>query len=240
MLDFLVKEEKIGSEMEFMCKNVRYRLSPDCKTIEDMAIFDVKDGVVEVPREFSVGRTITNFGLGDTIVSCCTSKSKLKIKLPDTIESISESAFEWDRFTEQVEIPNSVTSIGEKAFRHSNIKEIIWPDNCPVVPERCFEQAKIERFVSGKSLQIINDYAFNLSQIKVIDLSKSLIGSIPFEMLGDSYVIKLVPPYYAPVQNDYGDIIGEDGTIFCIGNLNYQMEHKYIKKEDLEKYGIQL
>lgn len=226
--------------MDFMCKNVRYRLSPDCKTIEDMAIFGVENGVVEVPREFSVGSTITNFGSGDyTVVSCCTSKSKLKIKLPDTIESISESAFEWDRFTEQVEIPNSVTSIGAKAFRHSNIKEIIWPDNCPIVPERCFEQAKIERFVSGRSLQIINDYAFNQSQIKIIDLSKSLIGSIPLEMLGDSYVIKIVPPYYAPIQ-EYGGMLYKDGAIFHIGNLNYQMEHKYIEKEDLEKYGIQL
>lgn len=60
------------------------------------------------------------------------------IKLPSTITSIGEEAFEWCEM-ESIEIPSSVTSIGEKAFSYcQNLRSVKIPSNVTSIGNGAF------------------------------------------------------------------------------------------------------
>lgn len=99
------------------------------------------------------------------------------IKIPNSVTSIGENAFEDCSKLVSIEIPNSVTSIGEYAFYYcSNLVSIEIPNSVTTLRRSVFKDC--HSLVSIKipnSVTDIDDYAFdNCSSLKSIEIPNSV------------------------------------------------------------------
>lgn len=99
-----------------------------------------------------------------------------EVKNIENVETIEESAFAYSGISFIDLSKTAVKTIGKEAFCESNIKEIIWPNSCTVIPEKCFSACK--NFSTIKNLNavsFIKSGAFERSSIEEIDMRTSKI-----------------------------------------------------------------
>lgn len=111
------------------------------------------------------------------------------INLPDTLESIGDSAFMWcTGLTGEMVIPDSVTGIGQNAFyKCRNITAINIPDGVTTINALSFSSMdKLTGITIPSSVTTVNAAAFEASGLVDIDIpsSVSAIGQMAFAQNG--------------------------------------------------------
>ena len=99
------------------------------------------------------------------------------IYIPDTVETIDSSAFEYDEALESIVIPDSVTSLGTYAFDAcSSLKNVKIGNGITVIEKRTFRDCEsLESVTLGNSVERINYEAFNgCSNLKSTNFPESL------------------------------------------------------------------
>ena len=99
------------------------------------------------------------------------------IYIPDTVETIDSSAFEYDEALESIVIPDSVTSLGTYAFDAcSSLKSVKIGNGVTLIDDRTFHDCEsLESVTLGNSVERINYEAFNgCSNLKSINFPESL------------------------------------------------------------------
>lgn len=123
------------------------------------------------------------------------SSSLEKIKLPDDILIIGESAFEKTFYLKDIIIPSSIKKLSKKTFAESGIKHVIINDGLEEIDEGCFYNCKnLNKVNLPKSLNSIkanvfaNDTKLNIKIPKnVIFIEKSAFKNCQMDCEEDSY-----------------------------------------------------
>ena len=89
--------------------------------------------------------------------------------MPESLQTIGESAFEKSGFKESVFIPTTVTSIGKAAFRESDCEGrylIILAEGCVLstIEEETFKDCKAQICIDTKNVHSVAPYAFYQSE----------------------------------------------------------------------------
>ena len=132
---------------------------------------------------------------GRTILKCDTSFTG-DLSLPEGIERIADSAFEWCEGLESITFPKSLVSIGEHAFAGCDyLKEISFEEGLKIIGDFCFGGChSLSEVVLPDCLEEIADYAFcHCSSLKTIILPAYLkrIGSGAFSDCNNLESIRL-------------------------------------------------
>ena len=98
----------------------------------------------------------------------------LSLKLPDSITTIGQSAFQESGITE-IEIPSSVKTIASWAFAESKLKNIILNEGLETIGGYSFNKAALESIELPKSLREIDESAFSdCSNLQIVKLSEGI------------------------------------------------------------------
>ena len=120
---------------------------------------------------YTIPDTVLSIGKG----AFAFNKTLKRINLPQTIETIGDSAFEGAAI-EEINLPPSLKSIGKTAFSGTQLKKIKIPGSVKIIPTYCFgrcnnlEEADIEWGV-----EIIGQFAFTKCQnLTSVNMPRSL------------------------------------------------------------------
>ena len=198
------------------CDSLRYELNGEeatltkCKSNEEtikVPKFVSKDG--KTYKVTSIGnaafrndcRSLSSIKLPDSLTSIgecaferCSSLSS--IKLPDSLTSIGKNAFAWCSNLSSIELPKSVTSIGEYTFwQCSSLSSIELPDSLTSIGCAAFWYcSSLSSITLPGNLTSIERYAFqDCSSLKSITLPESVtsIGKYAFAWCSNLSSIKL-------------------------------------------------
>lgn len=149
----------------------------DLETIGEGAFYNTYP--VSLTVEFEAGsslKTIGNRAFGFTDLTTIT--------LPDSVETIGESAFDHcDKLT-SVNIPDNVTTIGNGAFQNTAITSVAIPGSVKTIGQYAFENCtSLATLELGSGIQTIDVWAFrdctSLTSVSIPDSVKT-IGSSAF------------------------------------------------------------
>ena len=130
---------------------------------------------------FTIPDTVTS--ISDSAFRCC--ESLRQIVIPDSVISIGDEAFSGCKSLQHIVIPDSVTSIGDKAFSGcKSLQQIVIPDTVTAIGSRVFEDCEsLLQVAIPDSVTSIGDYAFagckSLQQVVIPDTITS-IGDFAF------------------------------------------------------------
>lgn len=150
------------------------------------------ESITEIPRNAFSSTGITGVDwshitvIGKSAFSNC--KGLTELHLPDSVTSISESAFKGSGLTE-LHLPDSVTSIGESAFEDSDLTgELQLPSALTFLGTEAFSGTAISSVTFPSALKNIGSYAFyscsNLSGTLIIPEGVVSIGKAAFTKTG--------------------------------------------------------
>ena len=93
------------------------------------------------------------------------------INLPESLIKIGMNAFDGCKKLEEITFPSNIHTIGTAAFKRSGLKEIIWPENCPIIPAKCFQKCPfLKSVVIGNNVKKIGKYALSCKSIQELDM----------------------------------------------------------------------
>ena len=141
-------------------------------TIEDGVItsYDISYGTeVNIPSSVN-GMTVT--AIDDYTFE---NYSITKLVLPDTITRIGDCAFINSTELKKVIIPNSVTFIGNGAFAYAPIEQLKLGTSVQVIDDYAFELAKITSLTLPDSVTSIGVSAFANAELKNLKISNNLV-----------------------------------------------------------------
>jgi hypothetical protein len=104
------------------------------------------------------------------------------VKIPDTVTSIEDHAFEYNCISE-INIPDSVTYIGEYAFQENELTSIKISKNISSIYEGVFSYNKLTEITIPENVNYIGKFAFSHNQLNDLYIPKSVrgIGDYAFE-----------------------------------------------------------
>lgn len=94
---------------------------------------------IEIPAQVEhEGKTYTVTRVGEEGMSYCM-ETLTRVTLPETITSIGDAAFAWNKLLTQINIPSSVTTIGKDAFFYCSLLESLdLPEGLTTIGENAF------------------------------------------------------------------------------------------------------
>lgn len=149
------------------------------------------------------------------------------VKIPDTVISIGDYAFDGVATMTSIDIPESVTSIGEGAFRGCPISSINIPKRLKYIGNETFYETKLASVELPDSVKSIGTRAFaRCRSLKEIKLNEKLCS------IGDSAFYKC----RELLEIEIPDLVREIGALTFDGCLNL----KIVKiPDDLRSIGKQ-
>lgn len=106
---------------------------------------------LELPSvcQFASGKTEKVYALGQDIFLHSKSDLKRGKKIGTAANSIKKLI-----------LPPGVFIVNEKALKYVNVKTVVWPASCPVIPNECFEGSSIEEIQGIENVTNIRISAF--------------------------------------------------------------------------------
>jgi hypothetical protein len=108
-----------------------------------------------------------------------------RVSLPETLETIGESAFLQCGSLQQIDFPENLKTIGEFAFsRCTSLQQIDFPENLKTIGQMAFSDCNLHTVSLPQKLESCGDYPFGGNNLKFIYLSRGTkIGYLPPEKL---------------------------------------------------------
>lgn len=99
-----------------------------------------------------------------------------KVIIPDGIESIGDSAFEWCEDIEEAVLPYGITAIGDDSFYGcKKLKKINLPDTLKSIGNRAFSGcSELCEIIFPKQTESIGEYAFEWCGLKKVTLPETI------------------------------------------------------------------
>ena len=117
------------------------------------------------------------------------------VKLPETLKSIGESAFENQHQLKEIIMPNSLENLGNACFRKcSKLEKVSYSSSLETIPNSCFAECNFKKIEFPSTIKNVGSSAFySCNNIEEIILTDSDI-SIKSNAFGDCGEIKLTIP----------------------------------------------
>lgn len=171
-------------------EHLRYRLFPESQTA---VVIGWSSTAPENLTELIIPSSISNGGTVYTVtrINKISKKEKdresllMRVKLPESLVSIGDSAFIRCESLTAIDIPNGVTTIGEYAFAYCrDLKEVKLPERLTVLQNSSFNNCSALKSVTiPNSVVSIEEYAFvSCGSLKTVTFGNDLkrIGACAF------------------------------------------------------------
>lgn len=90
-----------------------------------------------------------------------------------------------------LKIDDNITKIVASAFRHTNIKEVIWPKLCPIIPDNCFAESTLEKIHNIDNIIRVENMAFIKTSLQEFNWPETCI-SVPDSCFSFCYNLKSI------------------------------------------------
>lgn len=139
-----------------------------------IAIYGV-DGVIE-KKDYTIPDYIDSKPVIKILSGVFSGREIDKITLPDTIQTIGESAFGGANFNCSIKLPESIKYIGKKAFLGavSPENEIVIPHSITIINEYTFYESDFPSIKIGNNVKYIDSLSFSGSTIEDIIIPNSV------------------------------------------------------------------
>lgn len=124
------------------------------------------------------------------------------LKIPDRVVNISEKYFDFCKEFTTLILPNSLKIINYCGFSHSNIKEVIIPENVEYLGNYCFFNCNmLSKITLNNKLKHIGEACFMNNNISNINLPNTLIDLLPYTFYHSSLQNITIPEGITHIGN---------------------------------------
>lgn len=121
---------------------------------------------------------------------------KLKeIVLPDSVKYVGNDCFSFCSSLEKIVYPEEMTDLNRVGVELQNLREVVLPKNLKVIQSACFRKTPLEKIEIPKTLNLIGNNAFALTNIKEFIMPEGELTDIGYDaFLGCQKLEKVVLP----------------------------------------------
>lgn len=105
----------------------------------------------------------------------------------------------------RLHIDDAISCVWESAFECADVREVVWPKSCEVIPEKCFAWSKVRIVTNVNNVCKIERSAFlGAKHLLELDLSQNSICIFESDCFSKASVEAISLPYYCSLECAFG------------------------------------